>query len=38
MALGLALVLLSGPLLMLLLGLGVIWAIKGFLSRRAAGS
>jgi len=38
MALGLALVLLSGPVLMLLLGLGIIWAIKGFLSRRAAGS
>ncbi len=37
MALGLALVLLSGPVLMLLLGLGIIWAVKGFLSRRAAG-
>jgi hypothetical protein len=33
MALGLALVLLSGPVLGLLLGLGVIWAIKGFRSR-----
>ena len=38
LALGLALVLLSGPVLMLLLGLGIIWAIKGFLSRRAVGS
>lgn len=35
MALGLALVLLSGPVLMLLAGLGTIWAIKGFLARRA---
>lgn len=35
MALGLALVLLSGPVLALLLGLGTIWAIKGFLARRA---
>jgi hypothetical protein len=38
MALGLALILLSGPVLLLLLGLGVIWAIRGFLARRAAGS
>jgi hypothetical protein len=35
MALGLALILLSGPLVLLLLGLGTIWAIKGFLARRA---
>jgi hypothetical protein len=33
MALGLALLLLSGPVLMLLLGLGVIWAVKGFRAR-----
>ena len=33
MVLGLAILLLSGPVLLLLLGLGVIWAIKGFLSR-----
>lgn len=33
MALGLALLLLSGPVLMLLLGLGVIWALKGFRAR-----
>ena len=36
MALGLALVLLSGPLLMLAAGFGTIWAIRGFLARRAA--
>jgi hypothetical protein len=35
MALGLALILLSGPVLVLLLGLVTIWAIKGFLARRA---
>jgi hypothetical protein len=35
MVLGLAMVLLSGPILMLLLGLGAIWAVKGFLARRA---
>lgn len=35
MALGLALILLSGPVLALLLGLVTIWAIKGFLARRA---
>lgn len=36
MALGLALVLLSGPLLMLFVGLIIAWAIRGFLARRAA--
>lgn len=36
MALGLAMVLLSGPILMLLAGWGTAWAIKGFLARRAA--
>lgn len=35
MALGLALVLLSGPLLMLFGGLIIAWAIRGFLARRA---
>lgn len=35
MALGLALILLSGPILVLLLGFGIIWAIKGFRARRA---
>jgi len=40
MAFGLALILLSGPLLLLLLGLGVIWAVKGFRARprRAGGN
>jgi len=36
MALGLALVLLSGPLLMLFAGLAIAWAIRGFRARRAA--
>lgn len=35
MALGLALVLLSGPMLLLLLGLFTAWAIRGFRARRA---
>ena len=35
LALGLALILLSGPVLVLLLGLVTIWAIRGFLARRA---
>jgi hypothetical protein len=35
MALGLALILLSGPVLALLLGLTIIWAIKGFRARAA---
>jgi hypothetical protein len=33
MAMGLALLLLSGPVLLLLLGLGIIWAVKGFRAR-----
>lgn len=37
MALGLAILLLSGPVLLLLLGLGIIWAVRGFLARRVAG-
>lgn len=36
MALGLALILLSGPIGMLLVGLIVIWAIRGFIERSRA--
>ena len=35
MALGLAMILLSGPLFMLMAGFGTLWAIRGFRARRA---
>ncbi|HEX9329497.1 MAG TPA: hypothetical protein VF915_23415 [Reyranella sp.] len=35
MALGLAMVLLSGPLLMLAMWWVILWAVRGFLARRA---